>query len=279
MTGDVRIIESEIGPVIPLVDIADQLHYTSSGLRKVVGRHPGTFQAEKVFIPIPTARGPQKGWCLTRKGMEDLILLISPGSGTKAGLLEKRVEKFHMGPAVPALSSPQSDPVITYLKRNAEIADILVKGYGYTEEVAHRLAMQDAVNKHGEVLAPFKAPALLPAADPQEPVAYEHCESCLIKEEDPDFDRYFSLRKIAEITHESEDRVRNILEKEGLLSYHHGVWHLTTLGQKFGKVFTHYPLFPHRLTKKNMIRWSPAAIERVKVHLSAGQTSLVPAHG
>lgn len=295
MTGEliqagngIRIIESEIGPVIPALDIAKNIGYTRSAITKAMERgkkkDKALFNGLTAYPRIETKHGIQPVLCLTPVGIDRLISILDPPSKSKAELCE-RIAAFRKSalskstdksihetiPAAP-------DLIIMSLNRNADIAEILINRYDYDPVVAHNLAMTNVVNEVGDIALPWKGPAALPAPD-LFPVA-EHRrwpEPALPPEADPDFDRYFSLRKIAEIVKESEDRVRNILEKEGLLSYSNTIWHLTRVGEQFGKVFTTYPLWPHRMTEKKNIRWSPAAIERVRIHLSAGQTQLASA--
>jgi len=278
--SDARVLPSPIGPVIPIVDIAALLGYSRSAITKATKRHEGKITPLTTFLPLPTSRGMQRFKCLNREGVDLLFLFIHPSNERMdddkfIALHQSILEKMGIKRAEIVSSRPSApDPLIASLNRNADIAEILINRYDYDPVVAHNLAMTNVVNEVGDIAHSWKGPAMLPAAEPR---AYEYCEKCSMHEEDPDFDRYFSLRKIAEIVKESEDRVRNILEKEGLLSYSNTIWHLTRTGEQFGKVFTTYPLWPHRMTEKKNIRWSPAAIERIRIHLSAGQTQLASA--
>lgn len=272
-----RIIQSEIGEVIPIVDIAKQIKYSDSGLRKIIKRYPKEFQAEKVFTPIPTIRGLQKAWCLTRKGMEALLLLLSPGSGEKASLMEKRVQKFHLQDSTQPFPAPDEDPVALSLRRNADRADILIERWGYDPIIARKLTMELVVQETGDIGRALKGPALLPApAASESPAVAPLCTECAMSERDPDFEKYFSLDKVSSMCGITRAQAQSILEKQDLLAVRMGVAHLTRLAETLdvGRVFTHYPLFPHRMTPRKMIRYSPVAVERIKAVLAARQTQL-----
>ncbi len=270
-----RIIQSSIGEVIPLVDIAKQIGYSDSALRKIIRKQEKQFHGEKVLTPIPTSRGLQKAWCLTHKGMEKLILLISPGSGEKAPLLEKRVENFHMG------TSTSGDPIADSLRRNAIRKTILIEEWGYDPAIARKLAMELVVLETGDAGRILKGPATTPKllslpapTSEQVPV----CKDCIMTEADPDFDKYFGIEKVASLCGITRNQAQNILEKQNIIVNRIGIFHLTRLGESInaGKVFTHYPLAPHRMTPNKMIRYSPIAIERIRAALNAQQAPLIP---
>lgn len=283
MTGDLRIIQTGAGPVVPIVDIAAGIGYTRSAISKMIKRYPEAFNGLSVIQPVETGnRGVQHMICLTREGVDQLLVRLEPASTTKPELREKvqalKERAFSSRPAALPAPQPVTSPLIDSLNRNADIADILVDRYNYQPEVARSLAMAAVVEECGESALVFKGPAMLPAPKAEETVPAlpaTTCSQCIMSEADPDFEKFFSLRKVAEYTGLQEDRARNILEKTGLLHWEHGIWHLTQVGKQFGKVFTTYPLAPHRMTEKKMIRWSPEAIERVKAYVSAGQSQLV----
>lgn len=275
-----RIIQTADGPVVPIVDIAAGIGYTRSAISKMLKRYPEAFNGLSVIQPVETgSRGVQHMICLTREGVDQLLIRLEPASTTKPELREKvqalkdrAFSNHHEAPLA------ATTPLIDSLNRNADIADILVDRYNYQPEVARSLAMAAVVEECGGPALIFKGPAMLSAPKAEESVPalpLMSCSKCIMSEADPEFEKYFSLRKVAEYTGLQEDRVRNILEKSGLLHWEHGIWHLTQVGKQFGKVFTTYPLAPHRMTEKKMIRWSPAAIERVKTYVSAGQAQLV----
>ena len=287
----IRIIESEIGPVIPALDIAENIGYTRSAITKAMDRgkkeDKTLFNGLIAYPRIETKHGVQPVLCFSPAGIDRLLGLLEPSPKSKAELCE-RIEAFRTSALLRSTGKPdpetdKPDPLIAALNRNADIAEILITRYDYDPTVAHSIAMNNVANEVGEAALPWKGPALLPDAEPQEDLRKDlpQCEKCngSLGTFDPDYDRYFSVRKIAKFTEQSEDRVRNILEKEGLTSWAHGITSLTVLGRQFGKVFITYPEWPHRTYEQKNIRWSPAAVERIRVHLSAGQTHLAAAPG
>jgi len=160
---------------------------------------------------------------------------------------------------------PKQDPLLDSLNRNADIAEILISRYEYDAKVARSIAMANVVNEVGDAALPWKGPAALPVPD---------TIPTLPDEADPDFEKYFSLKKMCEMCRSTRDEVVNILEKERIISYTNGIWHLTGLGQQFGKTFRTYPLYPHRMMAKIHIRYSPAAINIIRGRLASKQTVL-----
>ena len=161
----------------------------------------------------------------------------------------------------------EDNPLAAALTRHADIADILVARYGYKPEIARKLAMQAVVTEQGDPAIIYRGPAMLPAGE-SEPLPMEPTGA------DPDFDKYFSLTKVADFCKCTTDQARNILEDEKILDNSNGIWHLTKYGEDFGKVFTINPLHPHRMTEKKMIRYNSEAVELVRKHMVAGQSEL-----
>lgn len=79
LTGQtVRIIESTIGPVIPIVDIAEMIGYSRSAIDKVIGDYEGKMSPCKTFVTLQTSGGPQRFSCLNREGVDYLFVIIHP---------------------------------------------------------------------------------------------------------------------------------------------------------------------------------------------------------
>jgi hypothetical protein len=119
----------------------------------------------------------------------------------------------------------------------------------------------------------YKGPAVS-AAEPQETVAALPAPLDGIEAADPDFDRTFSLQKVAEICHCTRGEAANILEAAGVIKIAHGITHLTRSGETFGKRFTTYPQAPHRLNPQIVIRYYPSAVNIVRNRLGSGQVAL-----
>lgn len=79
-----RVLPSNIGPVMPVVDIADMLGYSRSAITKAIKDHEGKMSPCKTFLPLPTPGGNQQFLCLNRTGVDYLLLFIHP-SKTRMG--------------------------------------------------------------------------------------------------------------------------------------------------------------------------------------------------
>jgi hypothetical protein len=91
---EIRLFPSDIGSVIPAVDIADQIGYDRTSITKVIGRHKAMFDGLTTFQRIDTAsRGRQQTLCLTKTGVERVLLLIIPSRESKPDLFN-RIEAF-----------------------------------------------------------------------------------------------------------------------------------------------------------------------------------------
>lgn len=73
-----RVLSSDIGPVMPVVDIADMLGYSRSAITKAIKDHEGKMSPCKTFLPLPTLGGNQQFLCLNRTGVDYLLLFIHP---------------------------------------------------------------------------------------------------------------------------------------------------------------------------------------------------------
>jgi hypothetical protein len=85
MTGDlvpagqaVRVIPSEIGPVIPVVDISEMIGVDDSTISKKFKAFEKWLSPCSVFIPLSTTGGMQRFRCLNRKGFDRLLILMRP---------------------------------------------------------------------------------------------------------------------------------------------------------------------------------------------------------
>jgi prophage antirepressor-like protein len=179
------------------------------------------------------------------------------------------IQKYRKGNIV-RTTAVIENPLADSLNRHADIADILTARYGYKPEIARNLAMEAVVMEQGDKAIIYRGPALPPVTTDEE---LEPAHP-LIEGADPDFDKYFSLTKVAEYCDCTTDQARNILEKEGVLEYSNKLWHLTRYGEGFGKTFTTMPWYPHRLTEKKMIRYSPVGVDLVRKHMAASQSEL-----
>jgi hypothetical protein len=76
--SEMRVLESEIGNVVPLVDIADAIGYSRSALSKIYKSNEDLLKATQIFRPLQTNQGVQQFTCINRTGLDLLMILIKP---------------------------------------------------------------------------------------------------------------------------------------------------------------------------------------------------------
>lgn len=273
-----RTIPSDIGPVIPIIDIVENIGYSRSAVTKTLKRHEAFFIGLTSSQSIDTRRGPQYAKCLNAEGVRRLIMLLDPSAKTNPELF-KRVESFklsvleNLGESPIPVSSPASlqgnqfqDPVLGSLRKNAERAKVLVSDYKYPEETALRLAMEAVVQECGDEARQFKGPATAPALPA--PVQED------LPPADPDFERYHSLEKLSTYCQCSSKEAHRILEDEHVIECVNKIWRLTRYGERYGKMFECMPFFPHSRARRWMIRYHPDAVQLVRGKLMGMQLPL-----
>jgi len=295
-SANLRIIDSDIGPVIPVGDVCALVGYSRSAATRLINRpsNAPSFAGLTINQTIKGASGSRTLLCLTEEGVRRFLKAMCPDETTRPQLAKRiaqfRAETFDRDMILPA--PPRAPPtdeenkIVTILSDAADVADVLHDRWEYPKDVARRLAMQDAVNKHPGLLDPFKGPAVLSSQEDSAVLALpapaaeipQRCKECIVLEADPDYDRTFTTGKIAEMVKQPEVWVRTVLEKDGLLIFVNKSMHLTTLAQKLemGKIFTYYPQAPHNWAERKGIRWYPKAIERIRAVLVAQQAPLIP---
>jgi hypothetical protein len=282
---EVRIIEEDGDILFPLADLAAAWGVHRNTLPDLIDRHLPRFDGFHTTVAHVSCAGMR---AVNEIGLYLLLGAVSTDrlknpEAAEAILRFQRwapslIQQYRKG----EINQKPDKDLQDVLQYHADVAKILIAGYGYKEEVAHSLAMAAVVEEIGDPARTYSGPARLPAAET--PMAFligDRCTDCIMTETDPDFEKYFSRKKVAAMTGTTDDRVGNILENQGILTHANGSYHLTTFGEKIGagKVFTHYPLAPHRMNPKKMIRYSNIAVERVRAHLSAGQTKIAETAG
>ena len=135
MTGDlvpagqtVRVIPSEIGPVIPVVDIAEMIGCNRSSITKTIKAFENQLTPFLVFKPLPTSGGTQQHECLNRTGFDRLLLLMRPkrrGGEEVDRLFEFResvLARMDAGTGISA-PKPQSPDIRSELVEARELAE------------------------------------------------------------------------------------------------------------------------------------------------------------
>ena len=145
--------------------------------------------------------------------------------------------------------------------------------WGVDLPVAQRVVMATAVERFPD-LAPYRA--LVGTGDKPHDAIQELPTPAVGPKADPDYEKYFSFRKLAQFCQCEEKDARKILIDEGVIAYTHLV--LTKYGERFGRLFTVTPEAPHRTYEEIRIRYSPDAVQLVRGKLASTQMRL-PAPG
>ena len=268
MTRDLRIIESDIGPVVPVIDIARQFNRDRSTITRILSKP----ENEPLFAGclstqvIATKAGKRECICITKAGMEELIAHLRPVNRDN---LPERIGKFRKAlmdrntMVTPALSE-----ILTEYGRQARA---LATEWGVDLPVAQRVVMATAVERFPD-LTPYRA--LVGAGDKPHDAIQELPAPAAGPKADPDYEKYFSLRNLAQFCQCEEKDARKILIDEGVVAYQNTHLVLTKYGERFGRLFTVTPEAPHRTYEEIRIRYSPEAVQLVRGKLASTQMRL-----
>lgn len=251
MIPDLRIIESEIGPVVPVNEVAKQIGCGRATISNTVHKpeNAALFAPYLLTVRVKGKAGYRDRLCITKEGLDELIAHMRPiqkdNRSMRIGKFRESLRDRHIANDVPALS----DVLTEYGKR----ARALATKWGVDLAVARRVVMADAVEKYPD-LTPYRA--LVGGDKPQDAICALPDPG--LPKADPDFERYFPLPKIAEMCKCDEEVARRILEDAGIIGFANRHTTLSTRGsiEDFGKVFTCYPYFPHRMTPRGHIRYN-----------------------
>ena len=157
-----RVIPSAIGPVIPVVDIAENLGYTRSSITNTITKNKELFEGFTSNEALPTIGGIQVFLCMNSTGIERLILLLRPMKN-RAELCQ-RVESFRakaFGKLAEQKVGPAPPNPDAALKASLSTARLLATETGGDLAAFQRIALEkcglgdwapalSTVPKHGE---------------------------------------------------------------------------------------------------------------------------------
>jgi len=271
MIEDLRIIDSPIGPVIPVDEVARHIGCGRATLSNTIHKpeNRALFAPYILTVRVKGTGGYRDRLCITKDGMEELIAHMRPVNKDNRS---ERIGKFRrtLQNRKDRVGSPDLSDV---LKRHANAADILIERWNYKPEVARSLAMTAAVEEC-PALIPYRGPASLsvnelPVDVPALPAPASGSQA------DPDFEKYHSLDDVARFAQCPRNEAHKILEDERVIECVGKVWRLTRYGERFGRMFPIYPLWPHRPDYMRwLIRYNPDAIQLVRGKLFCIQTTL-----
>jgi hypothetical protein len=154
----VRVIPSEIGPVIPVVDIADYIGCSRSAISKAMKVYEEKMSPCKTFVTLPTSGGSQQFLCVNRVGVDYLFLLVHPSKSKMA--LDQMLE-FRKNILVKIDGGKSSEPaptIDTELQQARRIAELTGGNLAAFQKIAlekcgcgdYAPALQVPVIVHGE---------------------------------------------------------------------------------------------------------------------------------
>ena len=272
MTEALTIIESPIGPVMPADEVAKKIGCGRATISNTVHKpeNRALFAPYILTVRVKGKAGYRDKLCITKEGLDELIAHMRPidrdGRSERIGTFRRALQTRN-GDVV---TLPLSDVLIEYGKR----ARALAEDWDVDIAVARKVLMAAAVEKYPD-LTPCRA--LIPAnpspLELPEKTGSNSSEPELPKA-DPDYDRYFSLRKLAEFCQCEQKDARKILVDEGVVAYQNNHLILTKYGERFARLFTVMPEAPHRTYTEIRIRYSPDAVQLVRGKLFGIQTHL-----
>jgi len=127
-----RMFDSPIGTVIPIVDIADMIGYSRSAITKAIKGCEGKMSPCKTFMSLQTPGGKQQFLCLNREGVDYLLVLIHPSKSRMSSddLLEfRRTILIKMGGDKKDVAPQSITEELRQAKEYALLTDGNVKGF------------------------------------------------------------------------------------------------------------------------------------------------------
>ena len=269
MTEELSIIESDIGPVIPVDEVARHIGCGRATISNTIHKpeNRALFAPYILTVRVKGKAGYRDRLCITKDGMEELIAHMRPVNKDNRS---ERIGKFRR-----ALQSREGNVVSLdlsdVLTEYGRQARVLSTEWGVDLPVAQRVVMATAVERFPD-LTPYRA--LVGAGDKPHDAIQELPAPAAGPKADPDYEKYFSLRKLAQFCQCEEKDARKILIDEGVIAYQNTHLVLTKYGERFGRLFTVTPEAPHRTYEEIRIRYSPEAVQLVRGKLASTQMRL-----
>ncbi len=159
-----RLIQSNIGPVIPVIDIEKLIGYSRSAINAKLKEHEDKIRPCETFVPLPTGRGNQRFRCLNRAGVDLLLAYIHPSKdrmsddeylALRSGILDTMgnalAEKKEIAPIKP--EPEELDEVVAYDLREArQIAELTGTDPKLMQAAALRRHKNEMYDAFAEVL-------------------------------------------------------------------------------------------------------------------------------
>jgi len=179
-----RILPSEIGPVVPIADIAEEFNLDKTTIIKAVRSHKDAFAALKCFQLLPSSGGMQRNLCLNEKGIGKLLLIVRPKKSndtliekvdafrekliqSRPSVQQRQVPQIPAGPAQPATEQQSHIATLEDAREAIHMARALAPDLGIPETLAISATLRYLEREKGLEVAHLRA-ALPPPAAPSE---------------------------------------------------------------------------------------------------------------
>jgi prophage antirepressor-like protein len=257
---EIRVLEHDHDIWFPLTDIASAWGIDRSTPDKIIERNEDVFFGLSNTV-LDAASTPLK--CLNERGLYLLMGKISAAhlknvEAKKTIIRFQRwfpelVQKYRKKEIVQTTLVLQTP--IDIINERLDIADIAVKRSGVPKEIAHAMAWATGDVKEislsiaGYIKAQSTVQLQLPEAMQADKIEY---------------DRLFSITKVASALKLPIDKVRNVLDSLNIIYFENGIWKLTAHGEQYGKMFMVTPGWPYRTNQKCYIKYNPLLIDLLK---------------
>lgn len=145
--NELRVIESNIGKVTPIIDIADSIGYDRTTIAKIIKSNSDIFGGTEVFCPLPTSGGDQNFRCVNRVGLDRLMILLKPArtrdSFEKFMEFKERALDRLNGDRLPAVNTPTKEGNGHDLETEISKAKLLASKTGIDVNKFLRIALKN----------------------------------------------------------------------------------------------------------------------------------------
>lgn len=273
-------------PWVPVVDLAEAWGVDRSTLNKIINRNKEVFSKLSTVVDVtsPIQNQPNQQMVgsslrlVNEQGMHVLMLKVSAGH-IKNPVAKERIIDFQLWipeliqdlkkgmvvyttPQIPAAPVNQLQYAKELLNHHLDLADIAVERSNVPKEIAHAMAFSLASEVSGTNLQPYAS--YIKAQSKQNLLPEPVIE--VLPEDIADYERHFSLKKVAESQgiQKPENEIRNLMERLGIIYRENNMWHLTREGEKYGKVFFITPGAPYSTARKPWIKYNPTLIKLLR---------------
>lgn len=260
---EIRIIEDKSEVWIPIADLAAAWGIDRSTPDKIIDRNEEVFYGLSNTVLDVTSNTTAR--CLNERGLYLMMGKVSPSRlkkpEAKQSIIKfqrwfpELIQKVRRKEVVELPLSKQA--TINTINHYLDIADIAINRSGVPKDIAHGQAWALA-NVETKVELTMAVSSYIKAQTTQQlqlPAAQEDIIN---------YDKHFSITKVASALKLPIDKVRNVLESLNIIYFENGYWKLTAHGMQYGKVFMVTPGYPYRSNQKAYIKYNPLLIDLLR---------------